>query len=150
MDPLTIVVASICMILLASIIVNFYFVYLHTDFSVITFTVVTQTNDTYTVEAEIQTQKNTEDNHQECSTQTILPIKNTATGTDYRVYQDLVVQATQPDYISLPEQLDEIIKHSHVTRQDIMRCIRWIIECKKTITVNSQAIINHTQQLTEI
>ena len=120
MDPLTFVVASICIILLASIIINFYFVYLHTDFSVITFTVVTQTNDTYTVEAEIQTQKNTEDNHQECSTQTILPIKNTATGTDYRVYQDSVVQATQPDYISLPEQLDEMIKHSHVTRQDIM------------------------------
>ena len=80
------------MILLAFIIINFYFVYLHTDFSVITFTVVTQTNDTYTVETEIQTEKKPEDNHQECSTQTILPIKNTATGTDYRVYQDSVVQ----------------------------------------------------------
>ena len=72
MDPLTVLIVSTCMILLTSVVVNFYFVYLHTDFTISNFTMATQTNDIYTADAEIRTTKHAEGDHQECSTQTNL------------------------------------------------------------------------------
>ena len=145
MDPFLVFLISICLILLASIIVNFYFVYLHMEFTISNSLTAIQTDQTYMADAEVQMTNCFEDHHHEQSTQTILKVQTVAMGTDYTVCRDSTVQAAELNYVDILKQLEELSKHSYVTLQDLNHCIGWISECEKGIVGNTQAAINMTQ-----
>ena len=76
-------------------------------------------------------------------------MKTVQTGTDYVAHSDAMIQAAELNYIGLSDQLEELSKHSHVTRQDIIRCITWITECKKAVVCNTKSANNLTQHFME-
>ena len=67
------------------------------------------------------------------------------TGTDYVVCHDSTVQVVELNYVGLPEQLEELTGHSHITLQDSNHCIDWITECKKAIVSNIKTTISCTK-----
>ena len=149
MDPFLIFLVCICVILLASVIVNFYFIYLHVDFNAANSNTTTQTVPVYMADTEVQMTNTFNTVQQDQTTQTILGVKTIKTGMDYIAHRDAAIQAAELNYVGLSDQLEELSSHSQVTQQDLIPCISWITECEKAVVGNTQAAINLTQCLTE-
>ena len=121
MDPLMILLASIFMILLASFIVNFYYIcghYLHyTDYT----TSATQTVKIFSTDAETQTndQKPLVDVHDQ-AVQNIQTMRTVGAGSSTPVQVEHCVQMDKVYYVSLLEQLDQILEQLKTNHADLM------------------------------
>ena len=145
MDPLLILVASTFVILLASLIVNLYYIcghyFSHPDHT----TTATQTAQNPCVHNEIQTEN--------CSDIQDKQVQNTpqteTTGTDPQnlTTAEHCIQTDRVYYVTLPEQLDHISKQLTINQQDLTHCMEWVGECEQTTLAAANAIDQQTQQL---
>ena len=143
MDPILILVASIFAILLASLIVNLYYIcrhyFYHPDYT----TTLTQMFQNPHVHNEIQTET--------CSHVQDKGVQNTrqteTTGTDPQNLKKLenCIQTDKVYYITLLEQLDHISKQLAI--KDLTRCMEWVGECEQTTLAAAHAIDQQTQLL---
>ena len=130
MDPLIILATSIFIILLASFIVNFYYIcrhYLHhTDYV----TNTTQTDKNFSTDTETQTnnQKLLVDVHNK-AIQSIQIMRTVGVGNNNPVQVEHCVQMEKVYYVSLPEQLDQILEQLKINCTDLNHCMEWVGEC---------------------
>ena len=143
MDPLIILVASIFIILLASFIVNFYYIhghYLHqTDYT----TSTTQTVKNFSTDVETQTnnQKPPVGIHDQ-SIQNVQTVKTVGAGNSTPVQVEHCVQTDKVCYVSLPEQLDQILKQLKTNLANLNHCMEWVGECEKLLLLQHKQLTN--------
>ena len=137
-------VASTFAILLASFIVNLYYIrghyFLHPDHT----TTATQMVQNPCVHNEIQTENCLDIQDKEVQntpqTETIGMDPQNLTTAEHCIQMDRVY------YVMLPEQLDRISEQL-TNRQDLTCCMEWVGECKQTTLAAANAIDQQTQQL---
>ena len=150
MDPLVILVASI-FIILASFIVNFYYIREHyshhTDYT----TSTTQTTRNFSIDMETQTnnQKPPVDVHDQ-SIQNIQTMRTVGAGNSTPVQVEHCVQTDKVYYISLPEQLDKILTQLKTNHADLNHCMEWVSECEKATLAATQAVDKQSQTICNI
>ena len=110
MDSLAILAASIFVILIASFIVNFYYICGHYLHHMDYVTTTTQTAKIFSTDAETETddQKLPVEIHEK-SIQNIQTMRTVGVGNSNLVQVEHCVQMDKVYYISLPEQLDQIL-----------------------------------------
>ena len=151
MDPLIILVASIFVILLASIIVNFYYIcghYLHQMESV---TITTQTVQNISTNTETQTfdQQLSVDVHDK-TIQIVQSTKTVGVGNSSPVQVEHCVQTDKVYYVTLPEQLDQISEQLKINRADLTCCMEWVSDCEKGTLSTLQAVNQQSQVIHDI
>ena len=151
MDPLVILATSIFVILLASIIVNFYYIrghYLH-HMDYITTTI--QTTKKFSSDTEIQTenQKPLVDIHDK-TIQNVQITRTVAVGNSNPVQVEHCAQTDKVYYVSLPEQLDQILEQLKINCADLTHCMEWVGECEKATLSMAQAIDQQSQVICDI
>ena len=145
MDPILILVASIFAILLALIIVNFYYIcghyFHHLDYT----KTATQMFQNPRVHNEIQTENcsHTQDKEVQNMPQT------ETTGTDPQNSEKVenYIQTEKVYCVTLPEQLDHISEQLTTNRQDLTCCMEWVGECEQTTLAAAHVIDQQTQLL---
>ena len=151
MDPLIILATSIFIILLASFIVNFYYIcrhYLHhTDYV----TNTTQTDKNFSTDTETQTnnQKLLVDVHNK-AIQSIQIMRTVGVGNNNPVQVEHCVQTEKVYYVSLPEQLDQILEQLKINCTDLNHCMEWVGECEKATLTAKQAVEKQSQVICNI
>ena len=151
MDPLIILVANIFVILLATVIVNFYYIrghYLHQTDSV---TITTQTVQNISTDTETQTddQKLSVDIHDK-TIQTIQNAKTVGVGNSNLVQVEHCVQMDKVYYVTLPEQLDQISDQLKINCADLTHCMEWVSDCEKATLFVLQAVDQQSQLIRDI
>ena len=146
MDPLLILAASIFTILLASVMVNFYYIrghYLHHSEHI---TTTTQTINNWLADTETQTenQKLLVDIHEK-STQNVPTTETIGTDTCNLVQVETCVQMDKVYYVMLPEQLDQILEQSKINRTDLTHCMEWVGECEQATLSAIRAVDQQSQ-----
>ena len=145
MDPLLILAASIFVILLVSLIVNWYYIRRH-YFSHQNYTTIeTQTAQNPCVHNEIQTENYLDIQDKEIQnipqTDTIGMDPHKLATTEQCIQTDMVYDVT------LPEQLDHISEQLTINRQDLTHCMELVGECEQTTLAMANAVDQQTQQL---
>ena len=151
MDPLIILVASIFVILLASFIVNFYYIhghYLHQMDSVTTTTQTIQNISTAT-ETQANNQKLSVGIHDK-TIQNVQITKTVGVGNSNSVQVEHCVQMEKVYYVTLPEQLDQISEQLKINRADLTHCMEWVGDCKKAALSMVQAVDQQSQVIRDI
>ena len=144
MDPILIFIASIFAILLASLIVNLYYIRRHYFYHLDYTTTATQMFQNPCVHNEIQTEN--------CFHAQDKEVQNTpqteTTGMDPQNSKKVenCIQMDKVYYVTLPEQLDHISKQL-TNQQDLTHCMEWIGECTQTTLAAARAIDQQTQLL---
>ena len=130
MDPLLILVASIFVILLVSVTVNFCYIRGHYLHQLECVTTTTQTIKNLSADTEIQTENQIllPDIHKK-STQNV-PTTETI-GIDNPVQINTCVQMDKVYYVTLPEQLDQILEQLKTNCTDLTHCMEWVGECEQ-------------------
>ena len=151
MDPLIILVTSIFVILLASVIVNFYYIcghYLHQMDSV---TTTTQTVQNISIDTETQTddQNLSVDVHDK-TIQTVQITKTVGVGNCNPVQVEHCVQTDKVYYVTLPEQLDQISEQLKINHADLTSCMKWVGKCEKATLSTVQAVNQQSQVIHDI
>ena len=151
MDPLVILVASIFIILLASFIVNFYYICEHYSHHMNYTTSTTQTIRNFSIDVETQTnnQKPPVDVHDQ-SIQNIQTMRTVGAGNSTPVQVEHCVQMDKVYYISLPEQLDQILTQLKTNHADLNHCMEWVGECEKATLTAAQAVDKQSQTICNI
>ena len=150
MDPLVILVASIFIILLTSLTVNFYYIcryYSHHTNS----TSSTQTARNFSTDAETQinNQKPPVGVHDQ-SIQNVQTMRTVGAGNSTPVQVERYIQMDKVYYISLPEQLDQILAQLKTNRTDLNHCMEWVGECEKATLTAAQAVDKQSQTICNI
>ena len=151
MDPLIILASSIFIILLASFIVNFYYIrrhYLHhTDYV----TNTTQTDKKFSTHAETQTnnQKLPVDVHDK-ALQFVQIMRTVGVGNNNPVQVEHCVQTDRVYYVALPEQLDQILEQLKINCTDVNHCMVWVSECEKATLAATQVVEKQSQAICNI
>ena len=145
MDPLLILVTSIFLILLASLIVNWYYIrghyFSHQNYT----TIETQMAQNPCVHNKIQTE-----NYLDIQDKEIQNTPQTDTiGMDPHklATTEQCIQTDRVYYMTLPEQLDCISEQLTINRQDLTCCMEWVGECQQTTLAMANTVDQQTQQL---
>ena len=146
MDPLIILAASIFAILLASFIVNFYYIHGHYLQHMDLVTTTTQTVNKFSADTETQTknQKLSVDVHKK-SIQNIPITKTIGVGKNNLEQVEHSVQMDKVYYVTLPEQLDQILEQLKINHADLTHCMEWVGECEKATLSAVQAVDQQSQ-----
>ena len=145
MDPLLILVASIFVILLALLIVNWYYIrghyFSHHNYT----TIETQMAQNPCVHHKIQTE-----NYVDIQDKEIQNTPQTDTKGMDPSKLATAVQCIQTDrvyYMTVPEQLDRISEQLTINQQDLTHCMEWVGECEQTTLAMANTVDQQTQQL---
>ena len=74
----------------------------------------------------------------------------TATQRHLNITLDAAVQTTLADFKDTPEQLQSISTRIYSMHQDITRWMEWVGDCKKAVVSNTDMLLKHTQQQTDL
>ena len=151
MAPLVILVASIFIILLASFIVNFYYICEHYSHHMDYTTSTTQTARNFSTDAETQTNnhKPPVDVHDQ-SIQNVQTTRTVGAGNSTPVQVEHCAQTDKVYYVSLPEQLGQILIQLRTNRTDLNHCVEWVDECEKATLAAAQAVDKQSQTICNI
>ena len=151
MDPLVILVASIFIILLASFIVNFYYIHGHYLHHMDYVTTTIQTAKNFSADAQTQTnnQKLPVGVHDK-SMQNVQTTRTVGAGNSNPVQVEHCVQMDKVYYVSLPEQLDQILEQLKINRADLNHCMEWAGKCEKATLTATQTVDKQSQAICNI
>ena len=139
MDPLLLLEASSLIILLASLIVNIHYIrghYVHHSEHVATTTQTT--NNLLLLDVHKKSTQNTP------TTQLI------AVDTCKPIRADTCVQTDKLYYVTLPEQLDQILEQLKINRPDLIHCMEWVGECEQATLTTTRAVNQQSQLIQNI
>ena len=151
MDPLIILVASIFVILLASFIVNFYYIHGHYLHQTDSITTTTQTAQNISTDTETQTEnhKLSVDFHDK-TIQNVQITKTVGVGNSNQVQVEYCVQTDKVYYVTLLKQLDQILEQLNTNRADLTHCMEWVGNCEKATLSMVQAVNQQSQVICDI
>ena len=134
MDPILLFIGSILILLVASLIVIGYFVYVQQTTAQLTVDSETQTVSIYAAEADIQTDHTLQTDQ---STQVTSTTVTRAIGNTVPMCSESTDQTDCTYYITLPKQLTEISQHLKINSQDVVRCMELVGECERVMLVTT-------------
>ena len=82
--------------------------------------------------------------------QNIQITKTVGVGNSNLVQVEHCVQMDKVYYVSLPEQLDQILEQLKINRADLTHCMEWIGECEKATLSMAQAVNQQSQVICDI
>ena len=151
MDPLVILVASIFIILLVSFIVNFYYICGHYSHNTDYTTSTTQTAKKNLTDTETQTNNQKPPvgiNDQ--SIQNVQTMKTVGAGNSTPVQVEHCIQTDKVYYVSLPEQLDQILEQLKTNCTEQNHCMEWVGKCAKATLAAAQVVNKQSQTICNI